>query len=558
MTTATETALTDTALPDSAVTDTAATATSFVPTRRQLLAGGAAVAAATLTTARAPRAQAAPSVATASTTSLSRSEGSIDRATIDRWARDTWASMVAMTDSRTGLSADNISGPLASPKRSRYTSPTNIGGYLWSTVVARELGIISARECRQRLTQTLRTMSRLKHHEPSGMFYNWYDEATGDVVTIWPDDGSVVHPFLSSVDNGWFAASLMVVRNAEPGVAALANNLLDKMNFGMFYNKDARPVAAAGLLRGGFWDVKPPGASVPGNYLGSGPDVFYTTNHYDILVSEPRIATYIGIAHGQIPPAAYYATMRTLPDSCDWSWAEQKPVGIHRTYHGTDVFEGAFTYRGMHIVPSWGGDMFEALMPDLFVPEASWAPRSWGINHALTVRAQREFGLDDAKYGYWGFSPASDPEGGYSEWGVDAIGMRSDGYPSDLARTDLDGGFDGCRVGKNPTPKWGDGVVTPHAAFLAMQYEPQQAYDNLVKIERRLKAYGEGGFYDAVAVKSGLIAKRYLSLDQAMVLGAIGNVFCDNVIRRHFIKGEIQSTIRPLIGIEEFGAGVIS
>jgi hypothetical protein len=30
------------------------------------------------------------------------------------------------------------------------------------------------------------------------------------------------------------------------------------------------------------------------------------------------------------------------------------------------------------------------------------------------------------------------------------------------------------------------------------------------------------------------------------------------VIRRHFIKGEIQSTIRPLIGIEEFGAGVIS
>jgi hypothetical protein len=371
---------------------------------------------------------------------------------------------------------------------------------------------------------------------------------------VWPENGTTVYPFLSSVDNGWFAAALMVVRNAEPRVAGLANSLLSKMNFGMFFNKDGRP-GIGGLLRGGFWDAEPNVATTKGNYLGVGPDVFYTNNHYDILNSEPRIATYIGIAHGQIPPEAYYATMRTFP--ADWDWAEQQPVGVHKTYYGTDVFEGAFTYRGMHIVPSWGGDMFEALMPDLFVPEASWAPRSWGINHALTVRAQREHGLEEAKYGYWGFSPASKPGGGYSEWGVDAIGMRPDGYPSDMERTDYDAG-NGARAGINPIPAWGDGVVTPHAAFLAMQYEPRQAYDNLVKIERELKAYGEGGFYDAVAVKSGVIAKRYLSLDQAMVLGVIGNVFCDNVIRRHFIKGAVQSTIKPLIGIEEFGAGVIS
>jgi len=554
------------------MTDNAVTRPPFVATRRQLLAGGAAFAAVGLTTTRATSAHAAPAlepglIAPASGASAARKGKGIDRGTIQRWARDTWASMVAMTDPRTGLPADNMSGELMSPIRSGYTSPTNIGGYLWSTVIARELGIISARECRTRLTQTLTTLKTMKHHEPSGMFYNWYDEATGDVIHVWPADGSTIYPFLSSVDNGWFAASLMVVRNAEPGVADLANSLLSTMNFGMFYDKDARPGIAAGLLRGGFWDAKPAGDFVMGNYLGVGPDVFYTLNHYDIHVSEPRIATYIGIAHGQIPPAAYYATQRTFPNTCAWSWIEQKAVGVHRTYHGIDVFEGAFTYRGMHIVPSWGGDMFEALMPDLFVPEASWAPRAWGVNHALTVRAQREFGLDDAKYGYWGFSPASRPGGGYTAWGVDAIGMdpggdgvKKDqgGYVSDMEGTNYDGGFDGCRVGTNPKPKWGDGVVTPHAAFLAMQYEPVEAYQNLVKIERNLKAYGEGGFYDAVAVKSGLIAKRYLSLDQAMVLGAIGNVFCDNVIRRHFIKGEVQSAIKPLIGIEEFGAGVIS
>ena len=522
--------------------------------RRQILVGGAAVAALGVALPR-------PATAHAATTTplgmTSQPPIGLDPATIQRWARDTWASMAALAHPATGLPADNMSGPLASPTRSGYTSPTNIGGYLWSTVIARELGIISTKDCRKRLTQTLKTLTAMKHHEPSGMFYNWYDEANGDVVTIWPENGNTVYPFLSSVDNGWFAAALMVVRNAEPGVADLANALLDNMNFGIYYNKDARP-GIGGLLRGGFWDVEPvpPQGFVPGNYLGNGPDVFYTPNHYDILVSEPRIAIYIGIAHGQIPPEAYFATMRVFPDN--WDWQEMKPVGGHHTYMGIDVFEGAYTYRGMHIVPSWGGDMFEALMPDLFVPEASWAPRSWGINHALTVRAQREHGLDDAKYGYWGFSPASRPDGGYSEWGVDAIGMRPDGYPSDMERTDYDGGFAGVREGINPKPKWGDGVVTPHAAFLAMQYEPVEAFDNLVKIESKLKAYGEGGFYDAVAVKSGRIAKRYLSLDQAMVLGAIGNVFCNNVIRRNFIKGDVEAAIKPLIGIEEFGAGVIS
>ena len=102
--------------------------------------------------------------------------------------------------------------------------------------------------------------------------------------------------------------------------------------------------------------------------------------------------------------------------------AGARPVGQTRNYLGVDVFEGAYTYRGMRIVPGWGGSMFEELMPDMFVPEASGRPASWGINHPLTVRAQREHGLIEARYGYWGFSPSSDPVGGYREYGVDASG----------------------------------------------------------------------------------------------------------------------------------------
>jgi hypothetical protein len=247
---------------------------------------------------------------------------------------------------------------------------------------------------------------------------------------------------------------------------------------------------------------------------------------------------------------------RTLPASCDWSWHEMQPVGQNRTYLGVDVYEGAYTYRGMHIVPGWGGSMFEELMPDLFVPESSWAPRSWGLNHPLHVRAQREHGLVEAGYGFWGFSPSSDPFANYREYGVDQLGLNPDGYFSDRERTNYDAGFGDCRAGTNPNPTYGDGVVTPHASFLALMHEPTQAFANLTGIEDELKAYGAGGFFDAVAVRSGTIARRYLSLDQAMVMGTIGNVLADNVIRRAFSTSDVERVIRPVIGMEEFSAGM--
>ncbi|MET0414949.1 MAG: DUF3131 domain-containing protein [Actinoplanes sp.] len=470
------------------------------------------------------------------------------------WARDTWRSLTAMTDPRTGLVADNIDGDLATP--SPYTSPTNIGGYLWSAVAADRLGIISPREARSRISRTLDTLATLRHHTPSGMFYNWYDPATGDVVTTWPiEDHHAVTPFLSSVDNGWLAAALRVVRGAYPQLAPKADRVLSPMNFGFFYNPSATtPIGTRGLIRGGFWDTAPPpsttGCSVPQN------GVWFTCNHYDITVTEPRIATYLGIGAGQIPAKAYYDTMRTLPDTCDYSWQEMEPHGFTTVLGGAEVYEGSYRYRGITFVPSWGGDMFEALMPDLFVPEEKWGPKSWGRNHPATVAAQIEHGLNDAKYGYWGFSPASNPAGGYGTYGVDAMGMDTGGYPSDVQRSNYDAGFGACRPA-GPAPSYGDGVVTPHASFLAMMFERGAATENLMGIQEDLDAYGKGGFFDAVAVRSGTVARRYLSLDQAMVMGALGNVLGKGVLRRAFSTRAVEKALRPVIGIEEFGAGII-
>jgi hypothetical protein len=337
------------------------------------------------------------------------------------------------------------------------------------------------------------------------------------------------------------------------------------MRWDMFYDASIRP---GGLIHGGFYDAPPPPgfSGYTGNHIGIGPDVWYTNHHYDTTVSETRITSYLGIITGQIPGQQYYAMWRTFPETCDWNWQEMQPVGVHRTYFGLDVYEGAYTYRGMHIVPGWGGSMFEELMPDMFVPEAAWAPASWGVNHPLHVRAQREHGLLEAGYGYWGFSPSSNPAGGYREYGLDVLGLAPGdhvndpgyGYFSDQEMTNYDVGFDDCRPATNPNPTYGDGVVTPHASFLAMMHEPTEAFANLVGIQDELKAYGSGGFFDAAATRSGTIARRYLSLDQAMVMGSIGNVLSDNVIRRSFGPPDVERALRPVIGIEQFGAGIAS
>ncbi|GGL39154.1 DUF3131 domain-containing protein [Phycicoccus endophyticus] len=522
--------------------------------RRQLLVGGAALGGLVVTGAAAPSAAAAPGAP-----AFVRGRGHAGRWSsrgARRWAADTWRSIVAMTDEHTGLPADNIPESLAAADRSGYTSPTNIGGYLWSTVVARELGIITPGEATRRVRRTLTTLLRMEHHEPSGLYYNWYDEATGEKLTSWPGSGDPVYPFVSSVDSGWLGAALLVVREAVPGARGLADRLFSRMRWDMFYDTDVD--LKPGLIHGGFYPEAPASTDglFLGNHIGVGDDVWYTNHHYDTTVSETRITSYLGILTGQIPGAQYYAMWRTFPATCDWSWHEMQPVGENRTYLGVEVYEGVYTYRGLHVVPGWGGSMFEELMPDVFVPEATWAPRSWGRNHPRHVRAQREHGLLEAQYGYWGFSPSSNPAGGYREYGVDALGLNPDGYFSDQESTNYDPGFGDCREATNPHPTYGDGVVTPHASFLAMMHEPRQAYANLVGIERELGAYGDGGFFDAVAVGSGTIARRYLSLDQAMVMGAVGNVLCRDVIRRSFATRRVERRLRPVIGMEEFGAGV--
>lgn len=436
------------------------------------------------------------------------------------WAAATWRSLDAMTHPATGLPSDGIGRSLAPDTRTAYTSPTNIGGLLWGTVVAAELGLIPADEALVRLRTTARTLGGLRRHRPSGLFYNWYDPATGDRLDVFPVSGDRIAQFLSSVDNGWLVAGLQVAarwaeRRGDAALAAEATELGGSIDLGCCYDPQAR------LLRGGFWDDDAPDGAVTTALPGhpDDPAVHMTGHHYGLLNSEPRITSYLGIVRGQIP-AEHYGAMR----------------------------RGRVDYQGTTLVPTHGGSMFEALMPDLFVPETDWGPYAFGHNHPATVAAQRHFGLVEAGYGSWGFSPASVPARtgepvGYSEWGVEPIGELTGGYPSDRERTTV------ARAADN---RWGDGVVTPHALFLALRYDRSGVLDALTDLAERFVAVGPGGFVDAVALRSGDRADVHLSLDQSMVLGALGNELADDVLRRLFVDDDTDRILRPLLAADRF------
>jgi len=144
------------------------------------------------------------------------------------------------------------------------------------------------------------------------------------------------------------------------------------------------------------------------------------------------------------------------------------------------------------------------------------------------ARAIIEHGLIEEDYGYWGFSPANIPEGGYREYGVDAIGMQEDGYHS-------------------------LGVVTPHASFLALPQAPDEAIANLERLVRNLDAYDDRyGFRDSVNVTTGRVSDHVLALDQGMIAAALAQHLRPGLLQRPFRTTGFLSRVRPLLGKERF------
>ena len=66
--------------------------------------------------------------------------------------------------------------------------------------------------------------------------------------------------------------------------------------------------------------------------------------------------------------------------------------------------------------------------------------------------------------------------------------------------------------------------------------------------------YGHWGFRDSVNVQTKRISDSYLSLDQGMIMASLGNWLGGDVLRKAFAGPDLEHKLRPVIGIEQFGA----
>jgi cyclic beta-1,2-glucan synthetase len=220
-------------------------------------------------------------------------------------------------------------------------------------------------------------------------------------------------------------------------------------------------------------------------------------NCYDLLSSEARLASFVAIARGDVPPKHWFRLGRTLT-----------PVG-----HGSALI-------------SWSGSMFEYLMPSLVLR----APAGSILDQTsrLVVRRQIEYGRElDVP---WGISESlfngRDIEGTYQYGG---FGVPDLGYKRGL--------------GENI-------VIAPYATGMAAMVDPAAAAENFQRLTRE-GARGDYGWYDALdytltrlpeGAKVG-IARAYMAHHQAMSIVAIADALLGGEMRERFhAEPIIQST----------------
>lgn len=413
-----------------------------------------------------------------------------------RVARDTWNGLQAYTDRPSGLVVDNVRvvGGLVPPlalKVGDYTNITNVGLQLAAIVAARGIGLVPDSEAREQISRVLDTLAGLDRH--SGYYFNYYD-----TTTLEPTSS-----FLSFVDTAWLVAGLIVARQRFPEFDKTIDEILEPIDFGYFYDD------RTGLMSHGY-------------YVGRG---VLSTYEYGMFYTEARLGSIIAIGKGEVPPRHWYAMRRASKPVC----ANHDCPELHRLHYqrtdGTPMSIAHFRWRSYEYVPSWGGSMFEALMPRLVLDEGRWAPRSLGPNGQAHAQLQKLYATEILGFPVWGMSPCISPDSlRYREFGVRVLGAH---------------GYD-------------DSVVTPHATALALAVAPDDAVETLMELASRYDIYGPFGFYDAVAPETGKVAYDQLALDQLMLFLSVANYLSGGEVPMLFASDPWIRGALPVLAEERF------
>ncbi|HVE48353.1 MAG TPA: glucoamylase family protein, partial [Casimicrobiaceae bacterium] len=222
------------------------------------------------------------------------------------------------------------------------------------------------------------------------------------------------------------------------------------------------------------------------------------SGHYDLLASEARLCTFIGIASGRLPQESWFALGRLLT-------------------------QGA----GEPILLSWSGSMFEYLMPMLVMP--SYADTLLDQTASAAVRRQIQYGGQRgvpwgiSECGYNTVDAAFNYQ--YRAFGVPGLGLQR-GLAEDL-------------------------VIAPYATALALMVAPQDACSNLQALAA--SGYlGRFGFYEAIDFtpsrlrrgEEGAIVRSFMAHHQGMTLLSLAHLILDQPMQKRFVSDpEFQATL---------------
>ncbi|HEX3522514.1 MAG TPA: glucoamylase family protein [Stellaceae bacterium] len=260
-----------------------------------------------------------------------------------------------------------------------------------------------------------------------------------------------------------------IARALNQRLAALestARSMADAMEFGFLLDQDRKLLSIGYLVADGKLDV----------------------SCYDLLASEARLASFVAIAKGDIPPRHWFRLGRAV----------------------TPIERGA-------ALISWSGSMFEYLMPSLVMR----APAGSLLEQTSRLIIRRQITYGTALGLPWGISEsaynARDLEFTYqySNFGVPGLGLKRG-------------------LSENA-------VVAPYATALATMVEPAASARNFARLVA-VGASGRYGFYEALDYtrsrlpegKDCAVVRAFMAHHQGMTVVAIANALLDAEMRARF------------------------
>lgn len=220
--------------------------------------------------------------------------------------------------------------------------------------------------------------------------------------------------------------------------------------------------------------------------------------YYDLLASEARLCSFVAIAQGKLPQESWFALGRLLTE-----------------------FDG----EGMLL--SWGGSMFEYLMPRLVMP--SYADTLLDQTAHRVVRAQVRYGAQrrvpwgTSESGYNAFDAQMNYQ--YRAFGVPGLGLKR-GLGQDL-------------------------VIAPYASMMALTVAPEEACRNLQRLTE-LGFAGSFGLYEAIDYtptrlppgRDYALVRSYMAHHQGMGLLGLLHLLREQPMQKRFLAdAEFQATV---------------